>query len=229
MHDSAAAKAPAARAHAVRRAGHWTGPAADRVVLDYEARFLRRRRLTGAGGTEFVADLPETVSLDAGDAFLLDDGRCVEVAAAAEPVTVVRGDLARLAWHVGNRHTPAQIAADHLVIRRDHVLSGMLLGLGAALEDDIRPFTPEGGAYGHGRTMGHDHGHSHDHSHRHIQHGHDHDHGHSHDHHRHDDHRLSHAHGHTDSHADSHGAGDHSHSGHSDNHAAAPTTAGARG
>ena len=80
------------------------------------------------------------------------------VIAAAEPVVRITGDLPRLAWHIGNRHTPCEIAGDHLVIRRDHVLEKMLAGLGAGLTVTEAPFRPEGGAYGHGRTMGHDHG-----------------------------------------------------------------------
>jgi urease accessory protein len=75
----------------------------------------------------------------------------------------VSGDLARLAWHIGNRHTPCQVEKGRLLIRRDHVLEAMLRQLGAGVEAVIAPFRPEGGAYGHGRTMGHDHGHSHDH------------------------------------------------------------------
>jgi urease accessory protein len=72
-------------------------------------------------------------------------------------VLIVTGDLTRLAWHIGNRHTPCQIEADHLVIRADHVLAAMLTGLGASVTPAKAPFTPEGGAYGHGRTMGHEH------------------------------------------------------------------------
>jgi len=96
---------------------------------------------------------------------LLEDGRIIAVRAADEPVLVVRGDLPRLAWHIGNRHTPCQIGADHRVIRADHVLEAMLTRLGARVAPGMAPFTPEGGAYGHGRTMGHDHGPRHDHHH----------------------------------------------------------------
>ncbi len=74
-------------------------------------------------------------------------------------------DLMRYAWHIGNRHTPCQIEATRLLIRRDHVLEAMLTRLGATLTPISEPFTPEGGAYGTGRTMGHSHGpesHSHD-------------------------------------------------------------------
>ena len=104
-----------------------------------------------------MVDLAETTNLNPGDALVLDDGRHIAVRAAEELVVQVRGDLPRLAWHIGNRHTPCQVAADHLVIRQDAVLEKMLTGLGAGLTRIIAAFHPEGGAYGHGRTMGHDH------------------------------------------------------------------------
>ena len=132
--------------------------AIDRVILSYDERFLRRKRLTCESGDSFMVDLVETISVEDGDAFLLDDGRKVAIMAAEEPVVQVAGNLARLAWHIGNRHTPCQVAGDHLVIRRDPVIEAMLKGLGATLTLQIAAFRPEGGAYGHGRTMGHDHG-----------------------------------------------------------------------
>ncbi len=136
--------------------------AIDRVILSYDERFLRRKRLTCESGASFMVDLAETISVEDGDAFLLDDSRKVAVVAAEEPLVQVTGNLARLAWHIGNRHTPCQVASDHLVIRRDPVIESMLKGLGATLTLHIAAFRPEGGAYGHGRTMGHDHG-GHDH------------------------------------------------------------------
>lgn len=143
------------RATEIRRAT----PAADVVVLDYESRFLRRKRLTSRDGLAFLVDLPQTTSLDAGDAIVLEDGRLIGVQSAVEPCLRVEGPLPRLAWHIGNRHTPCQIASDHLLIRADHVLESMLRGLGARVTPTMAAFDPEGGAYGHGRTMGHDHGH----------------------------------------------------------------------
>ena len=134
--------------------------AGERVVLSYDERFLRRKRLICESGASVMVDLAETVSLEDGDALVTDSGQRVAVVAAQEPVIEVRGpNLARLAWHIGNRHTPCQVAEGYLVIRRDHVLEAMLRGLGAELVPVIAPFRPEGGAYGHGRTMGHDHGH----------------------------------------------------------------------
>ena len=149
---------PLAVARSVLKAGTWSGEA-DLLELSYEGRFLRRRRVTTAARREVLVDLPETVSLDDGDALVLDDGTRLRIAAMGEPMVEVRGGgLARLAWHIGNRHTPCEIRADRLMILRDPVLEKMLTGLGAALTPVIGPFRPEGGAYGHGRTLGHDHG-----------------------------------------------------------------------
>jgi urease accessory protein len=120
---------------------------------------LRRKALTCEGGLTFLCDLEKTTSINAGEAFELSDGRFVEIIAADEPLYQVTGpDLVRLAWHVGNRHTPCQIEADHLLIQRDKVIGHMLEHLGASLSEVVRPFTPEGGAYGHGRTHAHEHG-----------------------------------------------------------------------
>jgi len=147
---------------------------ADHVLLDYDARLMRRKRLVGQGGLAFLVDLAEVTNLDDHWGFALDDGRAVAVEAAAEDLIEVRGELPRLAWHIGNRHTPCQMGPDHLVIRRDHVIEAMLAHLGADLTPVTGPFRPEGGAYGKGRTMGHDHGgHDHDvHDHGHTHHSH---------------------------------------------------------
>ena len=135
-----------------------TGDATDTVTLDYEARFLRRKRLVSDGGEPFLVELAETRSLNQGEGFRLDDGRIIAVMAAAEPLLAVRhSNLARIAWHVGNRHTPCQITDHHILIREDKVLQTMLEGLGASVTQVTAPFTPEGGAYGHGRTYGHKH------------------------------------------------------------------------
>ena len=152
----------------------------DAVVMDYDARLMRRKRLVTRDGAGFMVDLPEVTNLDAFWGFELEDGRCIRIIPAEESVLVVTGDLPRLAWHIGNRHTPCQIEAGRLIIREDHVLERMLVGLGATIARAHLPFTPEGGAYGHGRTMGQSHGHDHAHAHTH-DHAHDHAHAHSHD------------------------------------------------
>lgn len=154
------------------------------VTLTYDDRFLRRKVLTADSGLRFLVDLEHTTSVGEGDAFMLEDGRRVLVKPAPESLLAVTGsDLVRLAWHIGNRHAPAQIEAGRILIQHDHVMGDMLAQLGATVEHVTEPFTPEGGAYGHGRTHGHDHsashgpeGHSHDHSHDHGHHHHGHEH-----------------------------------------------------
>jgi urease accessory protein len=182
----------------------WTQSAADTVVLDFDDRHRRRMAMTGTRGLEFLLDLENAVALRGGDALVLEDGRLIEVVAAAEPLVEIRGadplHLVRVAWHLGNRHLPTQIMPKGLRIRRDHVIEAMVKGLGARIIEIEAPFDPEGGAYAasqapdaevHGHSHGaHDHGHHHHHA--------DHDHHHhdehcDHDHHHHDD---SHAHDH---------------------------------
>jgi urease accessory protein len=135
----------------------------DTIRLDYDARLVRRKTLTTQGGRSVHLDLPAVTDLGRHAGLRLPDGTEIAIEAAEEPVLIVTGDLPRLAWHVGNRHTPCQFAEDGLVIRDDPVLRRMLEGLGATVEPATRPFHPEGGAYGHGRTMGHAHGHDHEH------------------------------------------------------------------
>ena len=171
---------PFPRATTVRPAGGWSEAAAETVVLEFDDRHRRRIAMTGVGGLEFLLDLPDAVMLRSGDALQLEDGRLIEVVAAPEPLAEVRaGDpatLARLAWHIGNRHLPVQIMARSLRIRRDHVIEDMLRGLGAKVAEIDAPFDPEGGAYAsHVATLGHD---DHDHGHKHdASCGHDHHHG----------------------------------------------------
>ena len=146
----------------------------DEIRLTYADRYRRRGLLETAGGLAVLLDLAETTELADGAALVLEDGRHVAIRAAAEPLAEVRGPgLARLAWHIGNRHTPCEVADGRLLIQRDHVLEDMLRRLGAEVAHVEAPFRPEGGAYGHGRTHGHAHAHDpHDDPNAHIPHRH---------------------------------------------------------
>ena len=144
----------------VRRAGEWSGRF-ERCVLTYDERFLRRKVIKTTHGETVLVDLEHTTSLDHGDALVLEDGRFIEVIEAKEPLLQITGDdLVKLAWHVGNRHTPCQIEKDRLLIQADPVIGHMLEHLGAAVTPVSEPFIPEGGAYGHGRTHSHEHVHT---------------------------------------------------------------------
>ena len=163
-------------AYETRKAGDWSH-AFDRCILTYDARFLRRKVVKTETGAALLVDLEKTTSLMDGDAFLLDDGRLIAVVAAPEPLLEITApDLTRLAWHIGNRHTPCQIEQTRLLIQNDPVMARMVAQLGATARVVVEPFTPEGGAYGMGRTHGHDHGATHgptdDHDHHHHHHDH---------------------------------------------------------
>ena len=165
------------RACEIRTAGSWNvATAIDRVVLDAHERHRRRIALTGEGGTAFLLDLPQATALKDGDGLVLEDGAIVRVAGKPEPLVEVAAPsahaLARLAWHIGNRHVDIEIVGDRLRMRRDHVIEDMLRGLGARLAPIEAPFDPEHGAYEqhHG---GHSHGGDH-HGHGDDHHGHDH-------------------------------------------------------
>lgn len=170
------------RATHVRPAGHWSEAAADTVVLGFDDRHRRRMAMTGTRGLAFLLDLPEAVALRGGDALVLEDGQLVEVVAAPEPLVEIRGSdpqhLVRIAWHLGNRHLPTQIAGRGLRIRRDHVIEDMVRGLGARVIEIEAPFDPEGGAYAGGAA----HAHGHEAAHGHADHGHGHSHAHDHKH-----------------------------------------------
>ncbi|KRS14060.1 urease accessory protein UreE [Roseovarius atlanticus] len=152
-------------AQKIKPAGTWRGVAA-RCPLTYEDRFFRRRKLTVEEGWSIIADFEQTVSLNDGDALETMEGLLVRIVAAPEALLAVTGpDLARLAWHIGNRHTPCQIEAERLLIRDDPVIAHMLAHLGATTIKVTEAFRPEGGAYGHGRTHSHEHGASAHHAH----------------------------------------------------------------
>ncbi len=104
-------------------------------------------------GREFLLDLPRAVALADGDGLELSDGTMVMVRARAERVVDIRAKdakgLTTLAWHLGNRHLPAEIRPDSIRILYDHVIVEMLRGLGADTRALDAPFHPEPGAYFH--------------------------------------------------------------------------------
>jgi urease accessory protein len=152
----------------VRKAAVKPDRVADTVVLDHDGRHRRRVALKGEGGLDFLLDLDKAAALADGDAVRLEDGRLVEVRAAPQALIEIRAEnplrLMRVAWHIGNRHTPAEIGADAIWIEDDHVLAEMVRGQGCTATPVERPFRPERGAYE--PDCGHDHGDAH-HAHHH--------------------------------------------------------------
>ena len=157
---------PLRRAGRVAGAGDWPADQArGSVVLDYDSRHRRRIRLACEDGSPVLLDLEKAVALRDGDGLATEDGGWIAVRAAPEDLIEVTcdssHDLQRVAWHLGNRHCPAAIEKDRILIRRDHVIEDMLRGLGAQVRSVVEPFDPERGAYDE-QNAGHAHGHSHD-------------------------------------------------------------------
>jgi urease accessory protein len=140
------------RAIAVHPHGHWPqDQAMDRVTLAFLDRYRRRIRLVADSGQAFLLDLPRTQLLHDGDGLELADGGYIEVRSAAEPVVAITAadaeSLLRIAWHLGNRHLPLQVAGERLLIRDDPVIAEMVIGLGGRISRLATPFDPEIGAY----------------------------------------------------------------------------------
>jgi urease accessory protein len=146
------------------------GRTAARLVLPFELR--QRSRLLAAldSGEEVGLLMPRGTVLRGGDRLQSSDGRLVEVVAAPEELSIVRSSdtrqLARAAYHLGNRHIAVQITADSIRYLKDHVLDDMLRGQGLQVANELLPFEPEAGAYstshGHGDSHSHEHAHDHD-------------------------------------------------------------------
>jgi urease accessory protein len=125
--------------------------ASGRLVLPFELRSRSRFRAQLESGEAVGVQLPRGEILRGGDQLLAADGRVIDVAAANEEVSTIRGDnsaqLARAAYHLGNRHVPLQIGPDWIRYGHDHVLDDMVRGLGLQVRVESAPFEPEAGAY----------------------------------------------------------------------------------
>lgn len=138
------------------------------LVLPYDLREKSRQRATLTSGEEVAVFTVRGTVLRDGDLLMGDDGRVVRIVAAQEPTYRVEcataRELLRCAFHLGNRHTQAQVGGDaasgFLRIRKDSVLKEMLEGLGASVTEESAAFEPESGAYQGGGH--HHHGDAHD-------------------------------------------------------------------
>lgn len=137
--------------------------------LPFDTRQKSRFRACLEDGTEVGVFLQRGQILRDGDGLRGEGGERVRVEAADESVSTVQCTdataLARVAYHLGNRHVPLQIGDGFVRYRHDHVLDDMVRGLGQEPMAGQAPFEPEAGAYGGGHSHGHDHDHDHAHHH----------------------------------------------------------------
>jgi len=147
------------------------------LKLPFDARQKSRLKTKLVSGEEVGLMLPRGEILRGGDLVTASDGRVIEVVAEPEKLLHVETEsLAKVAYHLGNRHVPVQVGEGFLRIAEDHVLEEMLKKMGAKVSRVEAPFEPEAGAYagghhqhdemGHGGKI-HDHHHDHDHDHKH--------------------------------------------------------------
>jgi urease accessory protein len=123
------------------------------LALTAEERTRSRHRFEIDGQAVFLR-LPRGTVLHDGD--ILEDetnSNLVRIAAKPEPVLTALAEtpllLLRAAYHLGNRHVPCEITASYLRFLPDSVLRSMLEQLGLKIKEEILPFQPETGAYGH--------------------------------------------------------------------------------
>jgi urease accessory protein len=143
------------------------------LVLPFELREKSRLRATLTSGEDVAVFTVRGTVLRHGDLLQGADAsgatRIIKITAAQEATYRVDcntpRDLLRCAFHLGNRHTQAQVAGEassgFLRIRKDAVLKEMLEGLGATVTEELAAFEPESGAYGGGH---HHHGDDHHHN-----------------------------------------------------------------
>lgn len=121
------------------------------LVLPFELRQKTRLRTQTTAGEEAGLFLPRGSSLRDGDFLEAQDGRIVRVSAKPEQVLQIgctdAVQLARIAYHLGNRHVPVQVGSGWLRIANDYVLRQMVEGLGGIAVPMESAFEPEGGAY----------------------------------------------------------------------------------
>ncbi|MEM7562459.1 MAG: urease accessory protein UreE [Pseudomonadota bacterium] len=131
-----------------------------RLVLSFEQRSRSRLRAQLEDNRDVAVALKRGSRLFPGDILESDSGEHIVVVAAKEKVSEVQStdhlSLARICYHLGNRHVALQIGEGFLRYLNDHVLDDMVerLGLKVIVKDDV--FEPESGAYGE-----HAHVHSH--------------------------------------------------------------------
>ena len=122
--------------------------------LSFELRQKSRLRTRLTSGEEVGLFLEHGAILRGGECLRANDGRIVLVIAADEELMQANCatpfELAREAYHLGNRHVPVEIGAGWLRFQTDEVLAQMLRGLNATVISLSAPFEPEAGAYAGG-------------------------------------------------------------------------------
>lgn len=150
------------------------------LTLPYDQRIKARFIATLDNAEEVGIQIERGKTLRGGDKLQLETGEVIAIISAPEQVSTVKLDdlhlLARICYHLGNRHVPLQIQDNYCRYQKDHVLDDMVIGLGGSVIHESAAFEPESGAYhshhssndnagsghahsGHSQSGGHHHSH----------------------------------------------------------------------
>ncbi|MDN4606660.1 urease accessory protein UreE [Sporosarcina highlanderae] len=114
------------------------------VELEWEELSKRILRTETNEGTDIALRINQEEPLKYGDLLFEDDERCIVIRTKMEPVIVIRPndmvEMGKAAFELGNRHTPALIEKDEIVVRADHTLAPLLDEVGVAYETTERRF-----------------------------------------------------------------------------------------
>ena len=134
-----------------------SGEASDRLALTWELRRRSRLKATTVGGHEVGLFLPRGTVLFDGDLLRTSDDGIIEIEAAPEDVSTISSPdavlLARVAYHLGNRHVRTQVGPGFIRYRHDRAVDELARKLGAEVQVEEAPFEPERGT----KDPAHDH------------------------------------------------------------------------
>jgi len=134
------------------------------VTLAFEQRVKSRLRAKLDNNEDAGIFMQRGSVLEHGDLITTKGGFIVQVIAATELLSSIYTTdtllLAKVCYHLGNRHIELQIKPNSAHYKHDHVLDGMVQSFGLEVISEMLPFEPEQGAY---NSHSLDHGHSHEH------------------------------------------------------------------
>ena len=114
------------------------------IELDWEELSKRLLRTETDQGTDIALRIEQEEPLQYGDILFEDDNRRIALRTKMEPVIVISPkdmtEMGKTAFELGNRHTPALIEENEVIVRADHTLNKLLDEVGVTYETTERRF-----------------------------------------------------------------------------------------
>ena len=122
------------------------------VSLTYDQRIKGRLKTVCDDGTPLGLFIERGRMLLQGDLLVAKTGEIIMVRAVAETLICASTKnsitLAKVCYHLGNRHVPLEIKSNKLFFQPDHVLENLCREWSLEVDSVRVPFNPESGAYG---------------------------------------------------------------------------------